>query len=856
MFEQEIKRILAYAAQGVSVRVTGAPGSGRTTVATKVVSDLKDQGVKVHSIFATPLLLQSAFAGVLSLGIDMRSRPSGILSVADLVSEKLVGPGSRLLVIDGVDNLDRESLTVVDIVQRRTQLPLITTMSDASSQSKASAMALHPWPEANIELAPLRFGQVNTLLTQILGAPADVNVVARVLTKSDGNLRLVTRIVHTAVLSKRLVLSHGRWRMTANTLLNEHLHGTVEALLHGLDRDEARALDTISLLGTHPLDETRWSIKTSVLDGLERRGLVSVFTGSNGLLHAAVSPPLVSDYLRDQALRSRKILSSTIEVNLDEEPLRQNPITKSDVPFFDAISAMKKQDFHNAAAVRHFHERLRTLEQSHYKTWDSDRSVSNAATFLRVSWGANIDPPRIERVFKHTSTSPSDPADLFFFTMTRALWTVASQNDLTLAKAMMLQLAESEPGWAAEAKAFAIFLEATYNKMPEDLDGTFAQLTSRNPTSGVIAVVRGLLELYRYDPDQALDLIDSAEGFEVLPQFEPFIRGLALYATGKVDEALVHALARREEAVQAVDQFGLVANTYVAALALVYRGFFEEAEYLMGWTFSVRQPGFLVKSLHNAMLRLSSLRNGAKDPSLAMQVGSGSPNVGPLPAMGKGVYELATFGPKTAEAFDKSATRLIDETLDHGYVLEAVYTALFSLCLLPGPRVRERLGVLLEQRGVKHHDQLLAIADALLEGDLQELDVRVEGYTPDGDLYQVAMILRGAAVRSQLKGDAIASAAIEGAAKRFEARYEQLTQYMDFDPETSVAALTVRETEIALLAGHRSNQEIAAEHGLSVRTVETHISNALRKTQTATRNALFELVRFVADGPQSAPEET
>jgi DNA-binding CsgD family transcriptional regulator len=55
--------------------------------------------------------------------------------------------------------------------------------------------------------------------------------------------------------------------------------------------------------------------------------------------------------------------------------------------------------------------------------------------------------------------------------------------------------------------------------------------------------------------------------------------------------------------------------------------------------------------------------------------------------------------------------------------------------------------------------------------------------------------------------------------------------------------LTDRETEIALLAGYRSNVEIAEQLGISARTVENHISNALRKTGATSRNRLFILAR-------------
>lgn len=367
--------------------------------------------------------------------------------------------------------------------------------------------------------------------------------------------------------------------------------------------------------------------------------------------------------------------------------------------------------------------------------------------------------------------------------------------------------------------------------------------TEQQPTSGVIATTKGILELYRLNPEGALRAIDTAEGFDSLPRFEPFIRGMALFASGRVDEALAFALDRRKEALQDVDQFILVSQSYIAALALLYRGLFDEAEYLMGRAFSLRRPGFLVDSLHNAMLRLSSLRDQASSTSSGAKSGAQARDVGPLPGTGKGIHDLVTSQPASAKAFDESASRLIDKALDHGFILEAVYSALFALCLLPGPRVKERLQRTLEERGITVHNQLLAIADAAIKGDLRQLKHLLDAYEPDGDVYQIAMLLRGAEQRSQLSGQSAAAVEIRRTAKEFTARFHPKGTFMSFEPALPGSSLTLRETEVALLAGQHSNQDIATHFGISIRTVESHISNALRKTDTTTRTQLADLIR-------------
>lgn len=830
------------------MRIVGSAGSGRTTVAKKVVEELEDQGAKVYAIFSIPSLTAVPFAGVLSLGLDLRSRAVGILGVSDLLSEHLARPGRRVLVVDDVETLDRESLSVIDIVQRRTEVPVIVTASDAPLRVALPAHAVARWPQATVALPPLRYEQVNLLIAQLLGAPADVDVAARVLTKSGGNLRLAVRIIETAVLSEQLVLRDGQWRMNGPTLFNEHLHATVEAMLQGLKPEEFRALGTMAVLGPAVVDRLASVAGAEVLDALEHRGLVSVVPGPDGTLLGSVFPPLIEEYLKGHIASSRRIFRSVITDEFAVAASEHEDAAAAGVgdgAVAASLAALRAELKGNQVAMsRYFHRRLDALEQFHYRVWELDRSMANAVAFLRVYWGAPIDPHRVQEVFTKTSSVGCDPADLLFFTMTRALWLVMNDGELDDAKEMVRKAAESEPTWSGEAEAIALFLDATYHAVPGDIDEIFARLEGLHPKSGLVAAVRGAIELYRFDPEAALRALDSAEGFETLPRFEQFVRGMALFVSGRVDEALVFALDRRRDALRSVDQFSLIANSYVAALALLYRGRYDEAEYLMGWAFSLRRPGFLVGALYNAMLRLSSLRTCGV-AALGSQAGTGAavPDVDPFPGTGKGLYELVTRRPNTLDSFDESATRLIDAALDLGYVTEAVMTGIFTLCLLPTPGIKRRVERLLADFHNTQHDQLLAVAGAALAGDTKGLVAILDDYQPDEDVYQTSMLLRGAARRSRILGDSPTASAIERAANAFARRLRPGGQYIVFEPEVAASALTARETEIALMAGQKSNQEIAEQFGLSIRTVESHISNALRKTSTTTRRALFELVR-------------
>lgn len=188
-----------------------------------------------------------------------------------MLAEQLAQRGARAIVVDDIDELDKESVAVIDIVQRRTERPLVVTMDDAPLYSMASVFTPARWPETTMRLSPLDYDQVNKLLAQTLGSPPDVDLTTAVLMKSGGNPRLVVRIAQSAELSEQLVLLDGQWSMSGHTLSNEYLQSTVQELLHGPSADERTALHTLSVVGARPLGPLMQIVEADILDSLEMR---------------------------------------------------------------------------------------------------------------------------------------------------------------------------------------------------------------------------------------------------------------------------------------------------------------------------------------------------------------------------------------------------------------------------------------------------------------------------------------------------------------------------------------------------------------------------------------------------------
>ncbi|GAA3275819.1 LuxR C-terminal-related transcriptional regulator [Paenarthrobacter aurescens] len=845
MFDSEVQRILDFVARGIGVRVVGAPGSGKTTVLRSVMSNLEKAGVSVHFISGLRTHRSIPYAAIKGLGLDVRPGRSGVLDIADVFSSQLAKAGKHLLVVDDLHLVDSESLAVLEAVRRRSDCPMVATAPETWVFSRGQLAVLNNGREAHLQLDPLHYEQVHFLIAQVLGAPADANTTARILTKSAGNPRLIVRIAETASLSNLLVLKDQQWTMSADSLWNEHLRGTLEALLAELTPDEFTALHIMAILGTARVDVLHKVIHADALEGLERRGFLSVLADNHNGSIAAISPPVIADYFRgSKKLRDRKLLRSKVAGLLEAAPHgvpEQYPSSDSLSRVLASLRLERGDD--DAITSRQIQEHNAERERIRFERWQDNKTAANAAAFLRIYWGAPVDLERASRVCAETTDADADPRDLLFVTITEAMLAIHTGRGPRAAVDILQKFAVNNPHLQAEAEDAILFLSSSHGRVP--LDVAKVARTVENPEAGMGGLVQGLLELYRFKPAAALQAVDGAGDDDAFLHLRPFVRSFALFAAGRVEESLVLALDWRAEARRNLDLFGVVTSSYVAAHGLLYRGHFEEAEYLMSSVFAMGRPGLVVDSLYDAMLRLAGLRHvtTAIVPalSIAAQARTEVADVGPLPGIGKGAYELVAKYNTQPSSFDRASAKLIRRQLKSGYAFEAMMTALLCTCLCPGKPALDLLQKIMRNSGLAIHDQLIAIASAVVEGDHKLLGLLLKHYEPDADTYQIGMLLRGALKRHVIEGDARAADAMAQASSIFAVRFPSANEQLSFNAFRSTP-LTEREIEVAILAGHRTNVEIAEQLGISARTVENHISNALRKSGATSRNSLFMLV--------------
>ncbi|MEV7605138.1 LuxR C-terminal-related transcriptional regulator [Paenarthrobacter sp. NPDC089322] len=826
------------------MRVIGAPGSGKSTVLRGVMANLEKSGATVHAINGLRTHRTIPYSAIKSLGLVLKPGRSGVLDIADAFAGQLSKAGKHVLLVDDLHLVDNESLAVLEAVRQRSDSPLIATAPETYSFTRGQLAVMNNGREALLQLDPLHFEQVHTLVAQVLGAPADANTTARILTKSAGNPGLIVRITETASLSNLLVMRDGLWHMTSDTLWNDHLRGTLEALLAELAPEEVTALHTMAILGTARIDVLEKVVHPDVLERLERRGFLSVIDDHHNGAIAAISPPVITDYFRgEKMLKDLHLLRNKIAGILEAPPQRAQETSSTAECLPRVLSALRGEKGNDdAVTARHFHEHSAARERTRFERWEANKTAANAAALLRIYWGAPLDVQRAMRVCRETPMLDADPGDALFVTITKAFLAIYSGEGVSTAVEILKHFANQAPGQSAEADAAILFITASFGRVPSAVASSAESTTE---PAGITGLVDALLELYRFRPVEALATCEAARDDDAFPHLRPFIHGFGLFAAGKIEESLVFALDWRAEARRNLDQFGVVTSSYVAVHGLLYRGHFEEAEYLMSSVFAMGRPGFVVDTLYDAMLRLAGLRHAATalSPtlSIAAQAPTEVPDVGPLPGIGKGAHQLIAGENVQPSTFDRRAAELIKRQLRSGYTLEAMLTALLCTCLCPGGPVLDILRQILRDNGTTSHDQLVAIATAVVDGDHTLLGLLLKHYEADADTYQVGMLLRGALRRHVLEGNTAAAEVMAKASSVFADRFPSANEQLSVNTFRATP-LTEREIEVAVLAGARSNVEIAEHLGISTRTVENHISNALRKTGATSRNSLFILV--------------
>lgn len=852
----------AIAAPGVSgVVVSGPAGVGKSRIAREALSAAASHAYDVRWTVA------SSAAHTVPLGaFTTWARPDATDTVQLLrsVIESLTATPSGVTAVVGIDDvhlLDDLSTFVVHQIVQRDAAKVVLTVRDGEP---VPAAVQEIWKEGRFDwlsLQPLTRDETTQLVSDTLGGPIDPDAAERLWTLTRGNVLYLRNIVDQEVTDGRIVQGRGCWRWIGDPVVPPSLAEMVESRIGALP---ARVVDVVDALAVgEPIDLAvlRRITDAEAVEEADIRGLITLEPVAGGV-EVRVAHPLYGEVRRARSAptrlrRLRGLVAAELAAGGDHDDMRvvvrrATLSLDSDLPpdadllLTAARGAVWLADL--ALAERLAAEAIRagagpeaSLVRAHALSW-LGRGEEADAVFAAVP--------------AHRLTD-DDQARLAFLRASNMLWAL---GDPGRAKALIDDAAHTT---ASGARSYIDAFLTVYSFAMDQPDAALA--ASKNLALDELPAVVGaevawVLAVVFADAGRVMDTVTAADaGHDVAtrsldaPQMRFNIADAhvsALLLSGSLAEALELTERLRAEAADlpgvaqalgtaVAGRAQLGAGRLDRACALLQRAAdtFAGSGHMTGWGYRYDIPRATALAIRGATgeaagilaalgQRRRPFRSLDYELSLArawVAAGEGAVSEGIAVllnaaenACGKGQFAAEVLCLQTAAQFGE----------------RSVAARLGQLAaLVEGPRA-----------GVAAR-----FARALHDRDAAALAAVSEEFEEMGDVVgavdaaaHAAIVYRGQDMRgSALTCSARASALAENCGGASTPALHQAAERLP---------LTDREREIVMLIGEGlSNRAVAERLTLSVRTVESHIYQAMSKTGTNSRDQLAALLTRYRD---------
>ncbi|WP_223694343.1 helix-turn-helix transcriptional regulator [Leifsonia poae] len=844
--EASLAMAIALIQAGSSVDVVGSRGSGRSAFLHELKRRLESKDWTVLVVRGVASLKSNPLVAMQLAGIgepaDSR-HPVTIQRMAEALTQR-IRPPKTVLFLDDWDDLDEASWGVAESVRRWEGLPIVLSRLQGlrarhtPSGLEASTME----PSYVIDMAPVKFEELEEVVSEHLGGPIDPGAISRVYAKSGGVVGLAINLVDAAVREGRVRLDAGLWIATRD-LWSPGLRGVVEAYLEALDNDARDALEIIALIGVSDTETVRRLVDWETLERLEERAMIQLYaSGSRQLV--TVVPPLLVEFFRHEPRAARRIrLTEHIIDSLGSSG-------SADAIVVDQIPEGASVADSDALFVRLVQEGARTRRLVTHAEWVRSPNPSTAVPYLKALLAVQQPAGRVDHVLDHTIDGDGDERAHTEFAVIRAQWRAYVHRDVDGALAELAAVAPVH-AFGRMADAAAVTIETNLRGVPDDFADRL-EVTDDLPESIRItlweAQMAVLLAQGRFDGARRVfqnirDSDKSAVGF--LPSV---LFGLVLLGEGDHSAALAWAQRGYDEAHGYLDVDGMRAHAYVACLCLTVQGAYSRAEEMIGTVFAIGDPPPFPRSSQLALLNIASViavRRGrsALAERYANELDALPVPDGPMPGQSRfwSHAQLLVFAGRHSEA-----ATVVWEGSDTLWDRGARFSAVMGyLTCLEVERSPERLQVAVGRARELGGEFLLAHADyvqAFADEDVDALLALVPRLAATGRLGHAVSAFSHAVDILTDRGETAGATAVAAERQTFleslGSNDYDVTRFM-----TRAVTLTQRELEIVeYVEKGLSNGQIAAHLVLSVRTVESHLHRISRKVGARNRKELAELV--------------
>ncbi|QIK63106.1 hypothetical protein G7068_07755 [Leucobacter viscericola] len=842
---RELRTAIDLVINGESVNVVGVRLSGRTTFLAELSRKLEEQGWNVVSVQGIVSLSSNPLTALQLANIQEDSASAATTTLGKF-SEGLRHLASRpktAIVIDDWNDIDEASWGIIDHTRRTTGCSVVMTRLTGTTSSFTPTGLAGSSADASfvVSLPQLRFDELEQVLMARLGAPLDLASTGAIFRKTNGVIGLAVAIADAAVRESRMRNIDGVWTAVQD-LWSDGIAGLVEGYLEPLDANDVDALEMLSMIGTVDSSTLEELIDWSTVETLEERSYLS-FYATQGSELATVQPPLLVDYFRHLPMSARRRrLRAHVSSHLGGEAIPntfQNP---------SLLASSEQQSQADAHFARLSNEQLGARWLVTKAEWDSNPSQETALAYVLALLALNDPGSQVSGVFDAAQEEDSGEQTAVAFAITHAMWIGIYKGDLDAGLSALKKTGRKHPKYSRVTSATAVLLETSMRDVPADFHELF------EGTDGVSEwVVARVVEAQMFVLNAAGRFEDSIKIFERHPNTEqgtayiPSAQyGLALLGDGRHADSLTWSLRAYDEARVALDLAAACQHGYVAALALVGQGDYEQASGILATILSAGAHAPFVRVNRISILNLAgvlAVRRGRQEMGEAyareaLALGSGpGPYPGQSPAWLQG--HLLAFAGQITEAVQILRAESLDQW-QRGFRVASLFAETAALDLEYSPEESARVRKLATEVDGTYFSAHLDYLDATHTEDPEALLDSASALATTGRPGLALNAVETAVKKLQHLGrNEEAHAALEHGAHLASTFSD--SQFDTAHLKTAAVKLTDREREtVALVLEGMTNQQIAAKLVVSVRTVESHVHRVMRKVGVKSRHDLKE----------------
>lgn len=832
---------------GLSIDVVGSRGSGRTAFLNALAVRLESADWTVHTIRGVASLRANPFASIALSGLVDPVPPRGVGSIIDEVARQVMSRvrGDRtVFFLDDWNDLDESSWGVVEFVRSETGAPVvISRLQGLGARHTPSGLPASTLAATSaIDMLPLRFEDLDAVVSARLGGPVDAATSRRIYAKCGGNVGLALALVDASRQDGTLLpAGDGVWTAVGE-LWSPSLRTVVEMHLEELHATTRDALEIIAMIGPADVEAVRRLVDWDTLEFLEERGLIA-FVRAIPTNLVSVIPPLFVSYFRHDTLSSRRIrLTERIVAALgDGRVMPEAVATWAGEPEVATQHALFAGMLRESANTKRL---LSAFE------WENAPSVRTATRYLESLTQSTLEsgPEIIRRVFEETDPHSGDLASRAEYFRLRGLWMAYGLGAVSEAVDFLEAQSADLAVYGRILDAARISILADLRSVPVAFEAALA-LADGLPEGVQIALLEAQMHVFTItgrlsDVDRAY-----AELRELDPRgeraFPRVLTAMTHLARGSLTEGHRELLNGWEEARGALDVDALHTFSIGLAYCYLHMGDMDELADMVDMALSIGTIAPLPPGARNSILMAAAVRAASqgqvaqteKYVSVAREGGSPS---GALPG---GSHAWLDAMSALAHGRQRHAADILWEdalTLRaRGAVFASQLQMLASVEIaFDADRLAETEILLREAPETtvlaSQYDYLRALAAHDLR-DVLDAGGRLERA---GRFGMAMAAYRRAFDAAMEEGTTDIADAAEKAESLLSAQLSGTTlNVARFG--VWLALLTAREREVAeLVVSGLSNRDIASQLVLSVRTVESHVLNIMRKLGVSSRERI------------------